>query len=296
VMRSLIKTVCPLICFVVLIASKWVGAQESAILAGKSNFELSLRGKTIPVFLYKPEAYSGKRMIVVLHGLNRNADEYRDHACAMGDRFGALIVAPKFDTKQFPSIKYQRGGIVTEQNQVAPKDEWTYQLIPDIVSAIRDREKNQDLPFYMIGHSAGAQFIVRMSAFLEPGAKRLVAANPGSLLFPRSDMPFGYGFGALPQELSSAEQIKSYLAAPLTIFLGTEDNRPDENFDDSPDAMTQGAGRYQRGKACYEFGKKLAQENDWPFHWQIVEAPGVGHDHEAMFNHDACQSALFGEE
>jgi pimeloyl-ACP methyl ester carboxylesterase len=247
------------------------------------------------VFLYKPESFKGERILVVMHGVNRNAEEYRDHAEKMGDRFGALIVTPLFDTKQFPSVKYQRGGVVDDENQPQPREDWTYLFIPEIVSGIRNLEAKQDIPFYVIGHSAGGQFVVRMSAFLNTGAKRLVASNPGSLIFPTRDRPFGYGFGGLPFELSCDEQIKSFLSVPLTLYVGTDDNKPDEYFDSSEDAMNQGAGRYQRSHACFEMAKRLAESKGWPFAWRIVDAPGVGHDHELMFNHEMCEQALFGD-
>lgn len=269
-------------------------AEDSSIASGKSSITLELRGKTIPVFLYKPESFQGERILVVMHGVKRNAEQYRDHAEKMGDRFGALIVTPLFDTKQFPSVKYQRGGVVNQNNEPQPRDEWTYLLIPEIVDGIRDLENKQDILFYVIGHSAGGQFVVRMSALLNTGAKRLVASNPGSLIFPTRDSPFGYGFGGLPDELSSDEQIKKFLSAPLTLYVGTDDNKPDEYFDDSSDAMKQGGGRYQRSHACFETAKRLAKEKGWPFAWRIVDAPRIGHDHEMMFNHDLCEQALFG--
>lgn len=270
-------------------------AEDISIPSGKSSITLELRGKTIPVFLYKPESYRRERILVVMHGVNRNAEEYRDHAEKMADRLGTLIVAPLFDVNQFPSVKYQRGGVVNQDNEPQPRDEWTYLFIPEIVERIRELENQKDIPFYVIGHSAGGQFVVRMSAFLNTGAKRLVASNPGSLIFPTRDNPFGYGFGGLPSELSSDEQLKNFLSVPLTLYVGTEDNKHDEYFDDSADAMKQGNGRYQRSHACFNMAKRLAEENGWPFAWRIVDAPGIGHDHEMMFNHQMCEQALFAD-
>jgi len=135
---------------------------------------------------------------------------------------------------------------------------------------------------------------MRMSAFQATGAERLVAANPGTDLFPGRELPFGHGFGKLPAELSSDEQLRRYLAAPLTIYLGTDDDAPDDNFDTSAEGMLQGSGRHQRGLACYWSGKTLAELKGWTFAWRLVEAPGVGHDHQLMFDHPACEQALFG--
>jgi len=265
-----------------------------AIPSGPAMVAMDFDGTKLEVFTYKPASYTGKRMIMVLHGTLRNAEEYRDHAQAMGDRFGALIVAPLFDVERFPSIRYQRGGILRPDGTPAPSPDWTYAFIPKIAGEIRRLEGRKHLPFSIIGHSAGGQFVVRMAGFYETGATRMVAANPGSLLFPRRDWGFGYGFGNLPAELATDDVLRRYLAQPLTLYVGSADNKPDEYFDDSPEAMLQGAGRYQRSLACFDYAKTLAKEKGWKFNWTLVTARMIEHDHTKMFNHPASERALFG--
>ncbi|HVL40059.1 MAG TPA: hypothetical protein VM328_11770 [Fimbriimonadaceae bacterium] len=277
----------------VLIATLTLG-QSALLPPGPSKLDLTVKGTALEVFCYKPKTYLGGRMIMVFHGTLRNADEYRDHAQAMGERFGALIVAPKFDSERFPSIKYQRGGILRPDGKAAPKEEWTYSYIPVIANEVRAREGRPRMPYYLIGHSAGGQFVIRMAGFMDTGAERLVAANPGSDLFPTRDMNFGYGFGNLPPELSNDEVIRRYLAQPLTIYLGSADDHPDEYFDGSAEAMRQGPGRFQRGVECFRRGQALARERGWPFNWTLVIARMVPHDHELMFNHPNAELALFG--
>jgi len=267
----------------------------SPIVLGSSHRILDVADTPLEVFLYKPAGYDGKRVIMVMHGVKRNADDYRDHAREMGDRFNALIVAPKFDKERFPSRRYQRGGIFNQDKKVAPEQEWTYQFIPPLAAAIRKIEQLPELPYWIIGHSAGGQFVARMAAFIETGAERLVAANPGSHLFPSRELPFGYGFGGLPNELANDERLQRYLAAPLTLYLGTADNKADRYFDQSEPALKQGEGRWQRGHAVFQLANKIAEENSWPCNWRLVEAEGVPHSHQEMFTHQKCADALFGE-
>jgi dienelactone hydrolase len=267
---------------------------SGGIAPGDSKLDLEVSGTKLEIFCHKPSTYTGKRMIIVFHGTLRNADEYRDHARQMGERFGALIIAPKFDQERFPSIRYQRGGILKPDGTAASPEEWTYAYIPKIAGEIRRMERRPALPYYLIGHSAGGQFLVRMAGFMNTGAERIVAANPGSNLFPTREMNFGYGFGNLPPQLSNDDVIKAYLAQPLTIYLGTADNWKDEYFDDSKEAMLQGPGRHQRGVELFRRGKELAEQRGWPFNWRLVEARMIPHDHELMFNHPACEVALFG--
>lgn len=266
-----------------------------SIPMGKSMVEVTASEKVIEVYTYRPEKVEVDKIIVVFHGVLRNADDYRDNAVVLGDSFNALVIAPKFDRERFPSRKYQYGGIMNRQKEAMPQKEWTYTLIPQIVQEIRQLMESPKMPYWLIGHSAGGQFLVRMSAFFDPGAERIVAANPGSQLFPHRGAPFGYGFKDLPEELSSDEQLQKYLAAPLTLYLGTEDNAPDEYFNQSEEAMKQGGGRFQRNNNCYDFAKWLAERNDWEFNWKIVYAEGVGHDNALMFKNPACRVALFGK-
>jgi len=261
-----------------------------------ASISASTTASTLPIecYTYKPADWDGQRLILVHHGVLRNADEYRDHAVVLGDRFHALIVAPKFDAERFPSRKYQRGGILKEDGTAADPSEWTYAAIPQIAARVRELEGRPALKHWIIGHSAGGQFAMRMSAFQATGAERIVAANPGTDLFPTREMDFGYGFGKLPDSLASDERLKQYLAAPLTLYLGTADDHPDEDLDVSAEGNRQGAGRFQRGHAAYALAANLARERGWPFHWRLVEAAGVPHDHEKMFAHAACEDALFG--
>lgn len=276
-------------CLVPLLMGKG-GAAEAQ--AGQGKFVLPVRGKEIEVHTYRPAGYKGGPLIVVMHGLNRNAADYRDNAQVLGDRFGALIVAPRFGLKEFPVADYQQGGILRE-GAARPSDEWTFRYISDVVQEMRRRENRPALPYYLIGHSAGGQFLTRLAAFMPGEAVRIVACNPGSLLFPTPEMPFHYGYGGLPPALSDEPMMKAYLAAPLTLFLGTADTLS-ANLDRSELAMQQGATRLERGRACYKMAQELARAKGWPFNWRMVEAPDVGHDNKAMFAHPKVHDALFG--
>src|SRR5262249_37440540 len=146
----------------------------------------------------------------------------------------------------------------------------------------------------LLGHSGGGQFLVRLAGFVDTGAARIVAANPGTHLRPTRDEPFPYGFGGLPDGISDDRAIRRYLAQPLTIYLGTADTMIDEYFDQRPEAARQGGSRLERGRNTYEFARKLAHERGWAFHWRLVEAQHIPHDHGRMFDDPQASAALFG--
>jgi poly(3-hydroxybutyrate) depolymerase len=263
--------------------------------AGAGVQDIPTAGGTIKVFTYKPSLYKDGPLVLVFHGVNRNAEDYRNFAIAVAERFKVLVAAPLFDRERFPADAYIRGGLLAKDGTLRPREQWTYALVPQLVAALRAGEGKPDLPYYLLGHSAGGQFLARFAAFYPTEAKRIVAGNPGSHLFPRTDWKFGYGFGALPAEISDEAALKSYLAAPLTIYLGTGDIRTDsENLDKSPEALLQGPHRLARGRACFEFAQKLAAGRGWAFNWRKVETPDIGHDGGGMFAAPEMAEALFG--
>ena len=261
---------------------------------GAHRLEFTHEGEVIEVFTYRPPTYRDGPLFVIFHGVARNAEDYRNFAITLAERFRALVVAPRFDKERFPLERYQRGGLVDKAGRVQPPERWTYAAVPRLVERIRADEGRPALPYYLIGHSAGGQFLVRLAAFLPTDAGRIVAANPGSHLFPTRERDFGYGFGALPAELSSDEVLRRYLAAPLTLYLGTGDTLVEANLDQSPAAMLQGGNRLERGRACFAFAAELARARGWTFGWRKVETPGIGHDAAEMFAAPEVAAAIIG--
>ena len=268
--------------------------RAAPLSAGSAMVEFPNGAEPITLFTYKPPTYKGGPLLVVCHGVQRNAKEYRDYAITLAERHGVLVVAPLFDEERFPSSRYQRIGLLDKDGNAQPSETWSCTLIPQIVAYIRESECNPDLPYYLMGHSAGAQFLMRLAAFLPIEAVRIVAANPGSTLFPDRNRQFGYGFGGLPEELSNDEAMRHYLAAPLTLHLGTGDCVADAYFDTSSEGMEQGASRLERGHACFDAARKLAKEHDWVFNWRMVESSGIGHEAAFMFATGKAGEALFG--
>lgn len=271
-------------------------AKAESIPRGFGQIEVGRGREAITVFTYKPRNYHGGPLLLVFHGKQRNAETYCADAAPLADRRGLLVAVPLFDEERFPNDAYSQTGGVLKDNRVQPRNQWTFARVPEIIDAIRKSEHKTDLPVYVFGHSAGGQFAMRLAAIFPVGAERIVAANPGSTLFARRDWPFGYGFGGLPGPLGSDDALKRYLAAPLTIYLGLDDNDPEHHsLDKSESAAAQGQHRLERGRNCHDFAQKLAAERGWPFHWRKVEVAGIGHDGKAMLAAPEAEEALFGE-
>jgi hypothetical protein len=183
------------------------------------------------------------------------------------------------------------GGLMKD-GKPRPEAEWTWSLVPKVADELRKREGRPDMPYHLIGHSAGGQFLIRLAGFVKTDAVRIVAANPGSLLFATEEMPFPYGFGELPETLGGEAALKRFLAQPLTLYLGTGDTIQDKNFPKGRFPDKQGASRYERGQNAFKTAERLAKEKDWTFNWKVVEAQKVGHNAEEMFKSASCLDAL----
>jgi poly(3-hydroxybutyrate) depolymerase len=232
--------------------------------------------ETLTVFTYRPPGYRDGPLIIVMHGSSRDADVYRDRARVLGDRFGALIVAPHFDRRRFPAWRYPGANLI-RGGRVRPADERTFALIGRLVATIRRREGRRALPCYLIGHSAGARFLLLLAAFSELPAERIVAANPSAPLWPTRALRFPRGFAGLPAALADDQVRRRYLARPLTLYLGEADATQDHN-----------------ARARFAAAGAEAARLGWSFGWRLVTVPRVGHRSEEMFRRPEVAEALFG--
>jgi pimeloyl-ACP methyl ester carboxylesterase len=262
---------------------------------GQRKLALDLPGGPLEVFTHRRVDPDPGPLLVVFHGVLRNAETYRDHTVALADRLGSPLAAPLFDLARFPTARYQQGGLLRD-GEPQPRTEWSFSLIPALLTELRRRLGDPQRPVLLLGHSGGGQFLVRLAAMQPLAVQRIVAANPGTLLLPDLTNPWPFGWGGLPGEIAHEQAVRDYLARPLTLYLGTGDTVRDENLDVSSAADRQGMNRYERGRRAYFRGLDLARKWNVPFGWRLIEAEGIPHDHEQMFNHPACLAALAASE
>lgn len=245
----------------------------------------NLRGYQITVYTYRPTGCSDPALLFVFHGLGRNAASYRNSARKLADQECMVVFAPLFDKDRFPSWRYQRGGIVYDE-RLLPREQWTTALVADLIAWGRQTESNPNAPYYLFGHSAGAQFLSRVAAFQPPpDASRIVIANPSTYVLPSTKEPVPYGLGGMYDPVEGEKRLKAYLELPLTIYLG-EDDTGDEDLAQTSSARRQGENRLERGELTFESAKALAQAKGWNFRWRLVTAPGVGHTARGMLGTD----------
>jgi poly(3-hydroxybutyrate) depolymerase len=240
------------------------------------------------VYYHRPAPWQPDgRVVMVMHGLGRNADGYRNRWAPLADRYGFLLVCPEFSNDKFPhDAWYNLGGLRKTDD---PKLR-TFAVPGRVFADVRRRFGAAATRYDLYGHSAGSQFVHRLLLFT-PSADvdQAVAANAGWYTLPLFDTPFPYGLGGSG---ISDEQVERFLRRPLVLLLGEADTNPQHRALLHNAAVDrQGLHRFARGLNFMEVGKRLAAERGVKLGWRVVTVPGVGHSNAGMA--PAAAAALF---
>jgi hypothetical protein len=258
------------------------------IPSGNEDWTVRVDGIRMDVLTYRPRC-SDPELLLAFHGSKRNAESTRRAARELADQLCVIVLAPEFDEDNFSTSSYQRGGIVA-RGEVQDAREWTGNIVLDLVAWAR-RKAGSRLPYSLIGHSAGGQFLSRVAAFVPTEAKRIVIANPSTHVFPTLTVDAPYGMGGVFSDREAETELRRYLARPVTIFLGQSDVG-ERDLAMGRQARAQGETRYDRGRNAYAAARKLARSRDWHFGWRLVEVPGVGHNAGEMYSSPQAVEAL----
>lgn len=257
-------------------------ADDSADSRGQFTFT-GWAGPGLRVWYQLPAAVTPDTpVVVVMHGVNRDADRYRDEWSALAQQHRFIVVVPEFDAARFPgALGYNTGFFTEADGTPRPRELWSFAAIEPLFDDVRQRFGTEVPRYTMYGHSAGAQFVHRYVIFMpEARIAQAIAANAGWYTMPDREIAFPYGLDDTPMD---AQTLKAALGKPLLVLLGTADtDTQDPDLRTTPDANRQGPHRYARGLRFYEQGRTAAAEMDAPFGWQLDRVPGVGHKNGLM--------------
>lgn len=276
--------------FLALVAVVMAGA--TAVPASSADHDTARTGRfvfsgwggpALPVFYQLPDIVTPEtRVVFVMHGVNRDADRYRDEWAALARRYGFIAVVPQFSAAHFPgSLGYNTGYFTDADGAPRSRSLWSFAAIEPLFDDVRQRFGTKVGRYAIYGHSAGAQFVHRYVLFMpEARIERAIAANAGWYTMPDPDIVFPYGLGATP---IGAGTLEAALGKPLTVLLGTADtDRADPDLRKTPEADAQGPHRYARGQAFFARGEALAAASGVPFAWKLERVPGIAHSNAGM--------------
>jgi pimeloyl-ACP methyl ester carboxylesterase len=265
-----------------------------------------------------------RRVVVVVHGDSRNADDYSRYAASAAQAArvmsSTVVVAPRFmadaddpgaDHLYWTTDSWKDGG----ESEVAGRS-WTmssFRVMTALLTALRD-----DYPaarIVLAGHSAGGQFVQRYAASNAPRvADAYVLMNPGSYLYLNGRRwadgrlrvlnskevdacsrynRYKYGLRARPMSsfsTSRATVVSTYLAAPVTYLLGKADTTRDSDLDTGCEADWQGANRLQRGTRFFRTLRAMAGAD---LRHRLVTVPRVAHEGGSMIRSAQAARLLF---
>ena len=241
--------------------------------------------KSIKVWTYKPQEWkNGNKIVFVMHGGGRNAEDYLNAWVEIAQKNNVLIVAPEFENKfaKYITNDYQEGNLFTFFGTKNPKKEWAYTVVENIFDHIKSVNTISNENYNIFGHSAGGQFVHKMILLMpESRIGTAIAANAGFYTFPDENLEYPYGL--INTEIDLKPDLKKAYKKRLIILLGELDNDPSlGTFRTTDLAMEQGAYRLERGANFYKANKELKNKNNWEFNWSIDTIKNVGHDYKKM--------------
>lgn len=241
----------------------------------KSEFNPDVR-----TYIYVPETLSPKtRIIMVMHGLSRNADVYILSWERWAGKNDYIVIAPNFDNKNWKgSRKYNLGNIFTSKQLLKRRAKWSFQVVADIHKETKKGFGLEKEYFDIFGHSAGGQFVHRFMFLMVATPVRVAfSANSGWYTLP--DLNVKYPYGYKHKKFSFTEKdLLNYTKRNVFILRGTHDTRRTSNLRQTEEADAQGENRYKRAKYMF---KKILEINP-KTNWRLFDAPRIGHSQKGM--------------
>ena len=251
---------------------------------GRGDFTFTgWAGPALRVFYQLPDNVTETTpVLIVLHGVQRDADNYRDEWARHARERGFIVVAPEYSAADFPGAdEYSSGGFLAPDGSTRPPEQWSFAAIEPLFDEVRARTGTRVPRYVIYGHSGGAQFVQRF-VLMMPDARysRAIAANAGWYTMPTLDVDFPYGLRVTPVD---RDRLTRALRRPLWILLGARDTNPrSANLRQTPEAARQGPHRLARGDAFYRQAQETAQALGVETNWQRRYVPDAGHDNGAM--------------
>jgi len=273
-----------ILCLGLLFSSLSLSA-DSNLAQGKGKFVINdkLLNNPMNVYYYQPESLTKQSpLVVVFHGLLRNADEYRDKWVELAEENSFMILAPEISANTYPGMNgYNLGNVMAAKDQFIQKDRkfWSFQLVDQVIDHYAENIiQSNEHENVIIGHSAGCQFTHRMMMLMPTTKADLVICSAaGWYTLPDRDAAWPYGIKEI-NNLVSDDQLKQSFRAPYLLMVGEKDNsRVARTLRRTPEAMQQGRQRVERAQNYFEYNKALAEKMGADFNWQFRIAPNVSH-------------------
>jgi poly(3-hydroxybutyrate) depolymerase len=221
-------------------------------------------------------------IVFVMHGLGRDAEYYRDTWIGYAKRHGFSLAVPEFTKADFPGgANYNRGNVMAPGDRFNREDQWRFSLIELVFEAARRRFGSRCRHFGIYGHSAGSQFVHRLTLLATQTSMAVgIAANAGVYTMPDFAASWPFGMRNVPD---ASERLGRAFGRKLVVLLGDADADPFHKYlDRSEGATAQGPHRFARGGHFFARARAEAKRMGVDFNWELDVVPGVAHSNRGM--------------
>ena len=185
-------------------------------------------GAKLPVFVAKPNKINkSTRLVVVMHGRKRNAEEYRDQWSEVAKDLNLLVLVPEFSEQNFPQVwGFNYGNLKTVLLEPIDKSLHAFSAIEPLANRALKRFKLKSDNWGIYGHGAGAHFVHRYVLHHPEASHSLaIAANLGWYLsMTDQEWPFG-----LKNSGINDNQLKKAFGRHFLLMLGRADTSTKPN-------------------------------------------------------------------
>ncbi len=258
---------------------------NTSLWDGSGVNSIEFNDKIIRIFYYAPSKSNPQSpVLIVFHGANRNAMDYRDALISKAEEYGVIVVVPEFSEENFPGVSpYQLGNIFEDGESPTAEtlqDEslWTFQFTDILIPFVKTQTKTQQDLFYYVGHSGGAQFLHRMLLFKPDFQfKKAIVSAAGWYSIPDTQVNFPHGLKLAPYQMNSLTNV---MTKEVIVQVGTADNDPNSSSL-RRDATTdlQGIHRLERAQYFYQKSQQFASNQGANFNWELKLIPGLTHNY-----------------
>jgi len=233
-------------------------------------------GPSLPIYVAKPNKINkSTRLVVVMHGRKRNAEEYRDQWLQASQELNLFVIVPEFSEEKFPEVwGFNYGNIKTKNLDLIRKDLHAFSAIEPLAVDALKRFKLKSDHWGIYGHGAGAHFVHRYVLHHPQATHTLaIAANLGWYL---SMTDQEWPFGLTNSNIDNAK-LKQAFGKYFLLMLGRADTSTKPNTPyvaEHWDIISmQGEHRLARGRNFFKSAVAKSKEVNQFFKWGMVEVP-----------------------
>jgi len=224
-------------------------------------------GSFLPTYVAKPNKINAEtRLVVVMHGRKRNAEEYRDQWVKASQELNLLVIPEVWG--------FNYGNIKTKNLEPIQEDLHAFMAIEPLANHALKKFKIKSKNWGIYGHGAGAHFVHRFVLHHPEASYTLaIAANLGWYLsMTDQEWPFG-----LTNSNIDNTKLKKAFSKYFLLMLGKADTSTKPNTPyvaDHWDIINlQGEHRLARGRNFFKSAIDKSKEVNQFFKWGMVEVP-----------------------